>query len=263
MSANHDRAIDAPGVRAALSRQRRQAWGVLVGGLLLFVGFVTAATVVADRTEELERDGVRVAGRVLSYSPGGRLTSEHVDVEFTFGGERRTERVQLDDSSPIYEEEESVVVIVDPQNPSRLTIEGETNQSTWTVWLMIGAFLAGLIGIVAGPWVLFRTRRQRGLLSSAPWRDTEIQYIEVPSGNSVRGLVRIANGEGDHVLSLVSTARWNLARIGLRGAEEAQIVGDPSEYLVLRAGDGARLVSAKAPRTSRGHRRWRERFADQ
>ena len=261
MAARDLRAIDAPGVSAALARERQKGWGVFVGGVLLFAAFTVGATVVEGRAEELEQNGGRVQGQVLSYSPGTRLFAENVDVEFIFDERRRTERVQLDDSSPVYEVGQSVVVLVDPLDPNRLTLEGEINQSQWTVWLMIFALLAGLVGIIAGLSVLFRVRRQRRLLSVTSWRLLRIRYLEVPSGNSTRGLLRVIDG-GDHVLSLVSTARWNLGRQGLRGAEEAQVAGELPGYVVIRANDTGRLVSARTPRTARAERRWRNRFTE-
>lgn len=260
-----ENAVDAPGVRPALARERRKAWGMFIAGFLLFSAFAAGAMLVADRAdraEQLERDGTRVEGHVRGYSPGTSLISEHVDVQFRFAGTRRTERVQLDDQSPAYQEGQSVAVLVDPLDPRRVTIAGETNQSQWTVWLMIGALLAGLYGLVAGPWVLARTRRQRHVLASSAWRTVPLTYREVPSVNVVRALLRLQERGEEHIVTLVSTARWNLARTGLRAASQADLVGDPSQYVVLRTSDTTRVVSARPPRNARTLRRWRDQLTD-
>jgi hypothetical protein len=228
--------------------------------MALFVGFCVAATVVADRTRDLERTGVRVDGTVVGYSAGTRVTSEYVDVEFNFAGDHRIERVLLDDSSPIYDENERVVVIVDPDDVDRLTIEGETNQSSWSVWVMIAALIGGGAGLIAGPWSLLRARRQRRLLEAEPWRRVDIQYIEVPSGNSVRGLVRIEREGVEHIGTLVSTARWTFRELGLRGVQQVDMVGRLPGYVVLRAPGSARLASARSPYTERARRRWSKPF---
>lgn len=255
-----DRAIDAPGVRRQLRSTKWKALATFVVGMVLFVGFAIAADAVYDRADELERSGIRVDGVVVDYSAGTRLTSEWVDVEFAFDGDVRRERVQLDDSSPRYIAGEGVLVLVNGDNPDEVTIEGETNQSQWTVWLMVFAFVLGIVGVVAGPVLWFRTRRQRKLLSNEPWRRVTAQYVEMPSGNSIRGLLLVRELATDHVLTLVSSARWTFGRLGLRDASDFEIVGDPSSYVIVRAAGSPRIASARSPYRSKVARRWRGRF---
>ena len=256
-------AIDSPGVRASLAAARRRAWLVLAGGLVLFVAFVAAASIVEGRADELERSGERVDGIVVSYSPGTRLVSERVDVQFTFDGVVRHERVHLDDSSPRYAEGQHVVVVVDADDPSHYTLTGETNQSDWTVWPMILALLAGAGGLIAGPSTLVRVRRQRRLLSSQPWRPINARYLEIRSGNSVRGLLRVTEDGVAHVLTLVSYARWNLRRLGLREFQNLEIVGELPGYVVVHATNCDRVVSARPPYSARTERRWLRRFGSE
>jgi len=128
---------------------------------------------------------------------------------------------------------------------------------------MVVAFVGGLIGLVSGPWVLFRVRRQRVLLTAEPWRSVPVQYVEIRAGNTKRGMVLITENGAGHPLSLVSTARWNLGRSGLRDVREAQIVGNPAEYVVIRAVGSERLTSARKPFTERSRRRWRRLFDDE
>ncbi len=252
-----ERAIDSPQVRFGLRRDRRRAWAVFAFAVFLFVSFVLAASAVEGEAEELERSGLRVDGVVSAFSP------ERVDVEFVFASERRRERVQLDDSSPSYEEGQGVVVLVDRDDPDRITIEGEVNQSEWTVWPMIFAFIVGVLGMIGAPWSLLRIRRQRKLLSSHSWRRVSARYLEVPSGNTIRGLVRITENGAEHVVTLVTYARWSLRRrFGLRGADELDIVGELPGYVVIRAVGSPRVASARPPYTKGAERRWRQDFDD-
>ncbi len=250
------RAIDSPELRLGLRRDRRRAWGVLGLAIFLFVSFVVAANAVEGRAEEMERSGLRVDGVVSAQTP------ERVDVEFVVAGERRRERVRLDDSSPSYEEGQGVVVLIDRDNPDRVTVQGEVNQSEWTVWPMIFAFLIGIFGMIGAPWSMLRIRRQRKLLSSHSWRRASAHYLEVPSGNTIRGLVRITEHGAEHVVTLVSYARWSLGRFGLRGADELEVVGDLPGYVVIRAIGSTRVASARPPYTKGAERRWRRKFDD-
>lgn len=90
-----------------------------------------------------------------------------------------------------------------------------------------------------------------------------MRYVEVPSGTSKRGLLRVTENGSARVLTLVSTARWNLGRSGLRDAREAQIVGDPSDYVVIRVEGSERLISARKPLTGRSRRRWQRQLDDE
>jgi len=227
---------------------------------VLFSGFLVGVTVVEARAEDLEATGIRVDGVVESYSAGSRLISERVDVTFTIDSEARTERIQLDDSSPRYEEGQSVVVLVDPDDADHISIEGETNQSAWTVWVMIIALVGGLGCLVSGPWALFRVKRQRRLLSAEHWRTVPMRYVEVPSGNTKRGLVLVTEHGTGHVLTLASIPRWNLGRTGLRDAHEAHVMGDPAKYIVIRVDGSERLTSARKPFTNRSRRRWQRQL---
>lgn len=251
-----ERAIDAPQVRVGLRRERRRARTVFALAVLLFLSFVFAAGAVEGEAEELEGSGLRVDGVVSAYSP------ERVDVEFIFAGESRRERVQLDDSSPSYEEGQGVVVLVDRDDPDRMTIEGEVNQSDWTVWPMIFAFLVGVFGMISAPWSMLRIRRQRKLLSSHSWRRVSARYLEVPSGNTIRGLLHITENGAEHVVTLVTYARWSLRRFGLRGADGLEIVGELPGYVVIRAIGSTRVASARPPYTNGADRRWRQHFDD-
>ena len=130
----------------------------------------------------------------------------------------------------------------------------------WVVWPMVCALVAGPILMIAGAWALVRLRRQRRMLAAEPWRSVGLRYREVPSGNTVRGLTLVREDSVEHVLTLVSLARWNLRRTGLRTAERARIVGALPGYVVLHVDGAERIVSARPPYTEGGGRRWRRVF---
>lgn len=130
----------------------------------------------------------------------------------------------------------------------------------WVVWPMVLSLVAGPILMIAGLWALVRLRRQRRMLAAEPWRSVGVRYREVPSGNTVRGLVLVREDSFEHVLTLVSLARWNLRRTGMRTAERARIVGPLPGYVVLHVDGAARVVSARPSHTDGAGRRWRRAF---
>src|SRR5207244_662332 len=86
-SAMSDEAVAGSGAyddraRREMRRYRRWAWGWLLGGLAVFIGFVFAVMTVYQRAGDLERTGVRVPGIVSNIRALGENGSIVVDFEW-------------------------------------------------------------------------------------------------------------------------------------------------------------------------------------
>lgn len=242
--------------RQELHTYRRHAWIFVAAGLALLVGFVVAASWVAGAAEELEETGARVPGTVVERRGSGEDGS--IVVEFSWEEELRTEVVQLDAESPRYQRHQPVTVLVDRDNPGRVSVLGEWNQSELTVLPMVLALVGGVGMLITGVWGLVRARRQRRLLERTGWRRVACCYAEINSGRSVRALVVLDEADGSKpVLTLASVGRWRLGKSGFRQATAVDVAGSSNDYVVLRAPDEGPLMTARPPATRRAEKRWR------
>jgi hypothetical protein len=233
--------------RANLRRRRRLGWLTVVAGLALFVGFVIAVGVVERRRHDLQRYGVRVLGSVTEthgYGEGGSI-----EVEYLWQAAPRTITVHLVHSSPRYQVGQTVVVLVDPSDNSRVSVRGETNQSPWTVMPMIGAFVGAILFVVIGGQLVVRVRRQQTLLEREPWQRMPIRFAEIGSGASRRVLVRLEPPDAEpEIHRLTMIPKWARPLARRREAVEAEVARHDRSAIV-RVPPSDALVS-----TRRGYR---------
>jgi hypothetical protein len=137
--------------------------------------FAVVVSLVNTRTEDLERSGDRAPGVVTEVTNASRRRLNRRDVpssirvEFTYRGEARSERIHMESSEPDYDVGQQVVVLIDPDDPDRISIPGEANLSDWTEFLIFGVPAAGgVVGIVVGLMLLTNVRSQTRLLSTRP-----------------------------------------------------------------------------------------------
>jgi hypothetical protein len=246
-----------------LRSYRRRAWLWTACGSVLLTGFTVAASVVADRSEELERAGARVPGTVVATHGQGERGS--VEVTFSWNDELRRERVHLDAESRRYQVGERVTVLVDRDDPDHFSLSGETNQSPVTVWPMILLFVGASLALCIGIGALVRSARQRTILQAFSWRSLAASYVEIPGyRGSVRALLLLKPAQLPEgvILTLAETARWRLSQTGLRQADTVQVAGPLPGYVVVRALGRVALVSARPPFSRRTERKWREAMAE-
>ena len=250
-------AIDAPGVRESLRSYRRHAAAITLSGSVLLIGASIAATIVEDRAAALERMGNRVQGEILATTPASaHFGSGSIEVLFTYQGDRHTTVVHLTDSSPSYKTGQTVTVLVDPTNSQHISVTGETNQSQLTVLPMVFALAFGGMGLVIGVAALARAQRQQKRLRGGPWRQVTVRCHQVRATGSARTVLLIEEGGDEHVLALTNMITGRLARTQLPTTRNADVVGDTSRYVVIRAQGCNALSSARRPRTARARRRW-------
>ena len=251
-----DQALRQPATARALRTYRRRALLQLLAGFALLVIFGVAASPVHNDYDRLERSGLHVTGQVTAAGHGRSIA-----VVWDDAGRARTLHVRLDSSSPTYRIGQVVVVLVDPHDVSRATIKGEKNLRPLNT-LGFVALVAGGMLIFTGVYALARGRRQRRLLSTQLWRRVPVAYGRMPvAGRMVGGgepALYLRND--DQVLKLAATSRWRLRRSGLPSAEEVDIAGDVSGYVVVRAAGSEVLMSARPPTRAAARERWRESF---
>lgn len=256
-------ALDAPGVRAALDRYRRNALLILIGGAVLLIAFLVAVVRVERAAAELERTGYRVPGEVVDVDPGMR-TPGSIDVSYAYRDVRRTVVIHLDSESPDYEVGDAVEVLIDRDDLDHVSVSGETNQSPWTVWPMIGALIGGLVAAIAGGRSLGRVVRQRRLLAAEPWWRTPARYCAVPRGRgAVRGVVLIEHEGLRRIFTVPDVTPSRLRRAALRDRHDIELVGDVGGWIVLRSPGNPVVLSASRPARKGSRRRWlRRAFPD-
>jgi hypothetical protein len=256
-------AIDAPGVRSSLRSYRWRALAVLLAGIGLFVGFAAAAVKVETAADELQRTGYRVPGEISHVDPGFR-TSGSVDITYTYLDVPRRAVVHLDSDSPRYQVGEPVVVVMDRDDPERVTLVGENNDPPATVLPMIAALIGGVIAMPAGGIALIRARRQRQLLAAEPWRRTKVRYRLVTAGRSARGVLLVEHEGVAHLLLVPTMARYRLRNTQISDTGEVDLVGDVTRQIVVRSVAGGPLVTGEHPRRAGTRLRWARRaFPDQ
>ena len=198
---------------------RFHAWAWLALGVVLITAFGVGASVVEGRAEELERTGARVPGLVVEFGERGEdavFEPETVLVEFTWEDRRRRELVHLDDVGRQYHDGEAVTVLVDRENPDRASIPGESNQSPYTLFPMLVAFVGGVGALIvaglhgaAGRKHRRQLNRDRREATGPPWRTTP----RLP-GLLCRGGPGWRPGSG---WSWPGSAAWSSSRFGPRG----------------------------------------------
>lgn len=257
------RAIDAPGIRGALRSYRRNAAVITLLGVVLVVGFVVLANRLETDSEQLERTGVRVPGRVVDVDPGFRNPGS-IDVAFAVAGEQRAARIALDSSTHDYVVGQPVVVVIDREDPDHLSIVGESNDPPGVVLMMAMALVAGGFAVGIGATSLARVARQWRLLAAEPWRRVPARVRDVPVGRgAVRRVILIDEGRQLRIFTVAGTRRTRLARAGIQDRQDLELVGRLDGHIVVRAVRGVVVLSASRPRRAAARRRWlRRAFPD-
>jgi hypothetical protein len=229
-----------------LDAYRRHAWWTLAVAFVLLAGFVTAASIVENRSKDLQRTGLRVLGTVIATHGAGENGS--VRVAFTSAGQARVTAVHLDASNPRYHGGEHVTVIIDRNDPHHVTLPGETNQSLWTTQLMIYALVVGVFGAVMGSTMLARHHRQLLVLLANPWQPVRVRTQLLRRGllGSYRRIeIEVSPGAWQRI-RFAAVTRWRLSASQLYRAQDAEVAGDVGGYAVIRKPDSTVLLTIKA-----------------
>jgi len=155
VAASGSRSAGRPG--AAASRHALvQALKFLIAGVVLLAAFVFALFLVDRDATYLHDHGVRVQGTVSQTSPDTGSSSGHIRVTYTAAGQVLQRPVDLGSEVSSYRVGQTVTVYYDPHRPGHMTIEGASNQPSWSVWLMIFLLVGGGVLIVIGVIALVR-----------------------------------------------------------------------------------------------------------
>lgn len=242
--------------RDELRRYRSRAWPIAVAGVVVLAAVVVFVIRTLDQRAELQESGARTPGVVTGVDRG---RDDSVEVEFDRDG-HRDGRIYVAEASS-YEIGDRVTVLVDRDDPGRVSLQGEDNYPPWGVGLTIGATTVGVTALVTGAGARLRAARQQRVLSRGPWRRLTITYREIPARQGTVRPLLLARDDAHPagvVLTVVSLNQWRLGKLGLRGATVADVAGPLPGYVVIRAPGHDGLVSARAPWRRRDERRWRE-----
>lgn len=190
----------------------------------------------------------------------GRGERGSVRVSFEYEGATRRETINLDAESPRYEVGQPVTVIVDPDDPARVTLPGETDQSEWGVIAFTVLLVSGAGTALIGVWSVVRSNRQRAVLLRFPWRTLPVRFAQISGPRrAVRAVLLVVTPDRAEgvVLTLASTMRWRLPQAAETGSSECQIAGPLPGYAVIRTRQSSKLLSARPPYWSRSERKWR------
>ena len=236
-----------PAARDSLRRSRRRGAAMLGLGLVLLVAFTVVVNVRDDRAAKLQHSGIRIPGVVTATcgcGDGGTVTAQ-----YPFEHSVRSTKVRLGDGSPRYHLAERVVVLVDPDDPSHVTLRGEPNESPTTTLLLVALFAMSAAGLVIGASGLVHVRRQRKLLAAANWNPVDVRWTAAPNRyRSARLAVASADGNW-YFARLGTSSSWRLQSDGVRGAATVEVARDPSAgpsgRVVLRVPGRDTLVPAR------------------
>ncbi|MGO1056108.1 hypothetical protein [Crossiella sp. CA198] len=155
----------------AVRRLRLRGGLMLLSGLALIVGFMTGATVLEDRSADLESTGARVPGVVVEVRQGlARGLPDSIEVRFAVDGIERVRSMNLNDVSPVLNPGDPITVFYDRADPERIGAPGVSNDPFWTFIPMVIAFVLGTPLSVAGTIGYSRWRRRARALRRSGWR---------------------------------------------------------------------------------------------
>ena len=254
----------APGWEHEPTRRavRRYRW---VGRLWLVTGFLLVTVVFVipsiseDKITELERTGRRAAGVVVKVRGESRFSEGSIDVRFEADGRVQVRKINLNSDSPRYEPGDDVDVIYNPTDPSELITPNEDNDPLWMVWTFVIGFVGSFVAIPGGWLMGRRARRWKRMLKRTPWRQVRSAYREIPSGRSVRPLLRLRENGQVVVGAVASTTRWRLR--ALRDTRELWIVGDLDGTALVAPTKEGPLFEVRQSRFRWRQKRWAAEFA--
>jgi hypothetical protein len=231
-------ALDEPGVRSRLTRERVSAAVALGAGAAAMV-VVLIAVPRLDRMYsgyQLQMD--RFHGEIDYVLDDGDSDSDNgsAHVEFTERGSRRTADVFVDDTHDWYEGQ-PVTVFVDPHDRSFVTLRGENYLPDWfPLWWVVAG--AGALAAIFGAVALRQLGRVRRGLSKSAWRSVVGRRLSVGSDNNRLNLVFLP--------SVARGSFWRLFRRPGKGSEfTVEIAGTDDVELVVRPRGSRRLLLAK------------------
>ena len=258
-------AIDTPGIRVLLRRNRGLSWLVLIAGLGMFFGAVTAILVTTESATDLQHDGVHIAGRITAVD---HVFFDSVTVSYEYHGEHRQAKIQTDSASPDYEVGQPVTVIIDRSDAHRVTLRGEDNQPVWQVLLIICGLIVGPFVIVGGVLLLARSMHHRRILKRNPLEHAHVESRawQARAGRRARWIAialtpdRATTTEANLLLLGGTTARTT-RRSGIESATEVDFAGRPDRYVVVWIPHPAKLITLRRPFTAKGRQDLRDRFS--
>ncbi len=141
--------VDLEVETARLQPLALRALGLVLVWLIVFAGVVFGFVTMAQSSDKLLATGTRVYGTVLSaYHPSKGTAT--IDVTYPVGNSLKEAEVVWD-SDHRYAPGQSITVIYDPADPSRVRTLYETNDDQFWVWVFVIGLIAALSGIpIAG-----------------------------------------------------------------------------------------------------------------
>ena len=230
-----DAALETPGVRARLLRERRLGLlALIVGGLITMIalgGLVVVDHVYSDKQAAFRR----YPGTVLSVrSDNSDDDSGTAAVSFDDAGRTRHARIHIDSTSD-WRTGETVHVLVDPSDASFVTLRGENYRPDW-----FGGLALATCVLAAFPLVGLRRFRGAGkklaALAATPWRTASGETRSAKDRSCVVYFERV---EGGSFWRSSSRVRSRDGRI------VAEIAGDRAHGLVLRPVGSRKLILAR------------------
>jgi hypothetical protein len=235
-------ALDEPGVRSRVERERLGAVVTLCAGIVAMLAVLIAVPRL-DRMysdHQLQMDRFRGEITYVFDEGSGDDDNGSAQVEFTERGTRRTADVFVEDTHDWFDGE-PVTVFVDPHDRSFVTLRGENYLPEWfRLWWFVAG--GGAFAAILGATTLHRVHVVRRALSKGSWRSVAGRRVSVGSGNSTL-----------HLMFLPSVSRgsfWRLLRRPGKGSEfRVEIAGADDTRLVVRPCGSRRLLLAKRAAT--------------
>lgn len=240
-----------------LTEQRRNAGLLLIVGVVGLAVFIVGTVRSGNRSERLESAGDRLDGQVVQVGGIGTLGGPAVEVEFEFEGARRLVIIQLSRPNWRYDPGEQVVVLIDPDDPSLVSLEGESNTSQAVQSLLAFSVIVGSVIFLAGVLALIQAGSQSAIVKKVSWRKASV-LATAPSRDrrNSQWLFLIQEDSERYVMRSVVAARWQRPSSKARTTQVVEISGHLEERAVLRDPGTGRLISLAAPRGKGTRERW-------
>jgi hypothetical protein len=228
--------LDEP-ARRGLRRYFRRAAVTIVVGIVVLVATGIVARIGDDRADRLQRDGIEIQGVSFAATAGS-----WVHFDYLFRGVQRHGAVR---ATRPYSAGDFVVVLVDPDDSSRVTLLGERNEAPSTSWRLIELGIIGGAIVLLGVCSIGRGLRQRRFLSQHPWEDRPIRVVVLSKWK--RPSYQIAVGPKRwQPLDVSTTTPWRRAWSGMRSASLVEVATVGGKYVLVRVPGSESVLSLEA-----------------
>lgn len=220
--------------------RRSRRWGLLLVAVAVVLLSVTVLLIHLDdqRVDDLTRQGERVVGQVTACGCPG---SNHIEVGYRWDGHDHIERVNLS-SDVTYRLGQRVTVLIDPSDPSNMTVAGEDNSSKRLEGFLLAMMVVGVAALVWGLLALVSVRRKRRALRSQAWEPVTLGRLTRSAHNAWWVAVRTKDGQWrDARVGVVAGTR--LWRPGPGAVGDVRMARGTSRWVVLSWGERPALYA--------------------